>query len=87
MAPIGQVICKTALNTNVECQRDPQNHFLDALRHFFKSGTSRIIDVAIYFPMIKQFISRMAPCGQFTQSIVDKVPPPPLEPLSSLESS
>lgn len=68
-----QVICKTALNSNVECQRDPQNHFLDALRLFFKSGTSRIIDIAIYFPTVKRLMSCLSPCGQFTQSIIDKV--------------
>jgi len=68
-----QVICKTALNTNVECQHDPQNHFLHALRHFFKAGSSRFIDVAVYFPVVKTIISRISPCGQFTQSIVDKV--------------
>ena len=73
MDHIGQVICKTALNTNVECQRDPQNHFLHALRHFFKAGSSRFIDVAVYFPVVKTIISRISPCGQFTQSIVDKV--------------
>lgn len=72
-----QVIGECALDTAIDCQRQPQDEFLNALRQFLKKANNPIIDLAIYFPLIKQMLAvvcRLAsPCGQFTQSIIDKV--------------
>ncbi len=72
-----QVIGECALDTAVDCQRQPQDEFLNSLRQFLKKANNPIIDLAIYFPLIRQMlgvICRVAsPCGQFTQSIINKV--------------
>lgn len=72
-----QVIGECALDTVVDCQRQPQDEFLNALRQFLKKANNPIVDLAIYFPLIKEILAvvcRVAsPCGQFTQSIIDKV--------------
>lgn len=72
-----QVIGECALNTTVDCQRQPQDEFLHSLRQFLKQANNPIIDLAIYFPLVREILAvvcRVAsPCGQFTQSIIDKV--------------
>ena len=72
-----QVIGRSALDTDIDCQRLPHDRFLHALRHFLKGATNPIIDLAIYFPFISQVLAVIcrvfSPCGQFTQSIIDKV--------------
>lgn len=72
-----QVIGECALDTKVDCQRQPQDEFLNSLRQFLKQANNPIIDLAIYFPLVREILAvvcRVAsPCGQFTQSIIDKV--------------
>ena len=71
------MIGECALNTTVDCQRQPQDEFLNSLRQFLKQANNPIIDLAIYFPLVREILAvvcRVAsPCGQFTQSIIDKV--------------
>lgn len=61
----------------VDCQRHPEDDFLNSLRQFLKKANNPIIDLAIYFPLIREILAvicRVAsPCGQFTQSIIDNV--------------
>lgn len=72
------MIAECALDTTVDCQRYPDDPFLNALRQFLNSAHKNpIIDMAIYFPLVKKILAvvcRIAsPTGQFTQSIIDKV--------------
>ena len=73
-----QVIAECALDTTVDCQRYPDDPFLNALQQFMNSTHKNpIIDLAIYFPLVKKILAiicRIAsPTGQFTQSIIDRV--------------
>lgn len=72
-----QVIGECALDTVVDCQRHLEDQFLNSLRQFLKKANNPIIDLAIYFPLIREILAvicRVAsPCGQFTQSIIDNV--------------
>lgn len=71
------MIGECALDTSVDCQRQPQDEFLNSLRQFLKKANNPVIDLAIYFPLIKEILAVVcrfaSPCGQFTQSIIDKV--------------
>jgi hypothetical protein len=71
------VIAECALNTTVDCQRKPDDEFLNSLRQFLKQANNPIINLAIFFPLVREILAvvfRVAsPCGQFTQSIIDKV--------------
>nr|QST15052.1 CYP361A1 protein [Diaphanosoma celebensis] len=72
-----QVIGRAALDTEIDCQRNTSDDFLGALRNFLKKANNPIIDLAIYFPIVRQILALIchiaSPCGQFTQSIIDKV--------------
>ena len=72
-----QVIGQAALDTEVDCQRNTTDEFLGALRNFLQKANNPIIDLAIYFPIVRQILALIchvaSPCGQFTQSIIDKV--------------
>lgn len=72
-----QVIGECALDTTIDCQRKPDDDFLNSLRQFLKTANHPIIDLAIYFPLVRQILAiicRVAsPTGQFTQSIIDNV--------------
>lgn len=72
-----QVIGECALDTVIDCQRKPDDAFLNSLRKFLQAGNHPIIDLAIYFPVVRKILAvicRIAsPTGQFTQSIIDNV--------------
>lgn len=74
---MSKVIGEAALDTVIDCQRRPDDEFLNALRQFLNKANNPIVDLAIYFPLIREILAiicRVAsPCGQFTQSIIDKV--------------
>ena len=71
------MIGQAALDTEVDCQRNTTDEFLGALRNFLQKANNPIIDLAIYFPIVRQILALIchvaSPCGQFTQSIIDKV--------------
>lgn len=71
------MIAECALDTAVDCQRQPDEPFLNSLRQFMNATSNPIIDLAIYFPIVREILAVIcrvfSPTGQFTQSIIDRV--------------